>query len=100
MYSKVENVVLQVEMPKAVMNMSLTPSQGKYTFDSVKKSLSWDVGKIDPTKIPSIRGNMTLQNGAPLPESSPPLHVNISVLVLLNSFWLICKLFSYSWIFQ
>jgi AP-3 complex subunit mu len=62
-------------MPKTVLNMSLTPSQGKYTFDSVKKSLSWDVGKIDPTKIPYIKGNMTLQNGSSLPESSPPLHV-------------------------
>ena len=55
----VENVVLQVELPKTVMNMSLTPTQGKYTFDSVKKSLTWDIGKIDPAKIPSIRGNMT-----------------------------------------
>lgn len=73
----VENVVLQVELPKTVMNMSLTPTQGKYTFDSVKKSLTWDIGKIDPAKIPSIRGNMTLQNGSALPESSPPLHVNI-----------------------
>ncbi len=68
--------MLQVDLPKTVLNMSLTPSQGKYTFDSVKKTLSWDVGKIDPSKIPSLRGNMTLQNGSPLPESSPPLHVN------------------------
>jgi len=68
-------VILTVEMPKTVLNMSLTPSQGKYTFDSVKKSLSWDLGKIDPTKIPHIKGNMTLQTGSPLPESSPPLHV-------------------------
>lgn len=68
-------------MPKAVMNMSLTPSQGKYTFDSVKKSLTWDVGKIDPAKIPSIRGNVTLQNGSALPESNPPLHVILILII-------------------
>ena len=77
--------MLQVELPKAVLNMSLTPSQGKYTFDSVKKTLSWDVGKIDPAKIPSLRGNMTLQNGSPLPESSPPLHVNQIFLITIRS---------------
>lgn len=66
-------------MPKSILNMSLTPSQGKYTFDSVKKTLFWEVGRIDPTKIPSIRGNITLQNGAPVPESNPPLHVSFSI---------------------
>ena len=54
----VENVSLHVEMPKSVLNMSLTPSQGKYTFDSVKKTLNWEIGRIDPAKIPSIRGNV------------------------------------------
>lgn len=45
-------------MPKSVLNMSLTPSQGRYTFDSVKKTLNWEVGRIDPTKIPVIKGNV------------------------------------------
>lgn len=45
-------------MPKTVMNMQLTPSQGKYTFDTVKKHLFWDIGKIDPSKIPTIKGNV------------------------------------------
>ena len=75
----VENVTLTVEMPKSVLNMSLTPSQGRYTFDSVKKSLFWEVGRIDPTKVHTIRGNITLQNGMPVPESNPPLHVGFSI---------------------
>lgn len=75
----VENASLHVEMPKSVLNMSLTPSQGKYTFDSVKKTLNWEIGRIDPSKIPNIRGNITLQNGAAIPESNPPLHVNFSI---------------------
>jgi AP-3 complex subunit mu len=45
-------------MPKTVMNMTLTPSQGKYNFDSVKKNFVWELGRIDTTKIPSIKGNV------------------------------------------
>ena len=54
----VENVTIQVDLPKTVMNMTLTPTQGKYTFDSVKKTLSWDIGRIDPAKVPNIKGNV------------------------------------------
>lgn len=45
-------------MPKCVLNMSLTPTQGRYTFDAVKKTLVWEIGRIDLSKIPSIRGNV------------------------------------------
>lgn len=41
------------------MNMQLTPTQGRYTFDQVKKTLNWDVGRVDPAKIPSIKGNVS-----------------------------------------
>ena len=54
----VENASVQVEMPKTVLNMTLTASQGKYTFDPVKKSLQWEIGRIDPAKVPSLRGNV------------------------------------------
>lgn len=55
-----ENVQLNAEMPKCVLNMTLTPTQGKYTFDAVKKTLVWEIGRIDLTKLPSIRGNVIL----------------------------------------
>lgn len=45
-------------MPKAVLNCTLVPSQGKYSFDPVSKVLQWDVGKIDVTKLPNIRGTV------------------------------------------
>ena len=45
-------------MPKTVLNCTLTPSQGKYSFDPVSKVLLWEVGKIDPTKLPNIRGQV------------------------------------------
>ncbi len=41
------------------MNLQLTASQGRYTFDQVKKTLFWDVGRIDQTKIPSLKGNVS-----------------------------------------
>lgn len=51
---------MEVPFPKSVLNLTLTPSQGKYTFDPVGKILTWDVGRMDPTKLPSIKGNVSL----------------------------------------
>lgn len=45
-------------MPKSVVNCILTANQGKYTFDPVTKTLQWDVGKVDVTKLPNIRGTV------------------------------------------
>ncbi|KAF4520849.1 hypothetical protein B566_EDAN011164 [Ephemera danica] len=53
----VENVVLEIPMPKCVLNCGLVTNQGKYSFDPVSKLLVWDVGRIDPSKLPNIRGS-------------------------------------------
>lgn len=53
-------MILEVPMPKCVLNSNLTASQGKYSFDPVSKVLRWDVGRIDPTKLPNIRGNVSI----------------------------------------
>ena len=71
----VENVKIEIPMVKSVLNCSLSPSQGKYSFDPVSKLLMWDVGKIDQTKLPNIRGNVNFATGA-RPEDT---HANISV---------------------
>ena len=55
---QVENVVIDVSFPKCVINAILTPSQGKYTFDLVSKMMTWDVGKVDSSKLASIKGNV------------------------------------------
>lgn len=47
-------------MPKSVLNCILNPSQGKYTFDPVTKILVWDVGRIDISKVPNIRGTVSI----------------------------------------
>ena len=56
---QLENVKLEIPMPKSVLNCTLTSTQGKYTFDPVAKSLSWDIGKIDTQKSPNIRGSVS-----------------------------------------
>lgn len=45
-------------MPKSILNCSLIANQGKYNFDPVSKILHWDVGRIDVTKLPNIRGTV------------------------------------------
>lgn len=46
-------------MPKCILNCVLTANQGKYNFDPVSKILHWDIGKIDVTKLPNIRGSVS-----------------------------------------
>ncbi|KAL8597528.1 AP-3 complex subunit mu-1 [Nucella lapillus] len=79
MGKSVENVLLEVPFPKAVLNVTLTPNQGKYSFDPVTKMMTWDVGKIDTAKLPSIKGNISLQTGAAVPESNPAITVMFTI---------------------
>lgn len=46
-------------MPKCVLNCSLQSNQGKYNYDPVAKILHWDVGRIDVTKLPNIKGTVS-----------------------------------------
>ncbi|CAI9716898.1 AP-3 complex subunit mu-1 isoform X8 [Octopus vulgaris] len=75
----IENVVVEVLFPKSILNVTLTPNQGKYSFDPVTKMMTWDVGKIDPTKLPNIKGTINLQTGSPVPESNPTISVQFSI---------------------
>ncbi|KAL5012771.1 hypothetical protein ScPMuIL_011322 [Solemya velum] len=75
----VENVILECPFPKSVLNVTLSPTQGKYSFDPVSKIMTWDVGRIDPTKLPNIRGTINLQTGSPIPESNPTISVYFSI---------------------
>jgi AP-3 complex subunit mu len=55
--------MIEIPMPKAVLNCSLVPNQGKYSFDPVSKVLIWDVGRIDTAKLPSLRGTVSNLQG-------------------------------------
>ncbi|NWR73027.1 AP3M1 protein, partial [Centropus bengalensis] len=81
----VEGVVVTVHMPKAVLNMNLTATQGSHTFDPVTKVLTWDVGKITPQKLPNLKGIVNLQSGAPKPEENPSLNIQFKIQQLAIS---------------
>lgn len=51
-------MTLEIPMPKIVLNCTLTPNQGKYSFDPVSKILLWDIGRIDVSKLPNLRGSV------------------------------------------
>ncbi|CAF0751742.1 unnamed protein product [Didymodactylos carnosus] len=78
-----ESVIIESVMSKSVLNCTLTPSQGKYTFDPVKKLLLWDVGKIESSNpsngLPTLKGNIVLQSGQPIPESNPILNIHFTL---------------------
>ncbi|KAH7977699.1 hypothetical protein HPB49_003194 [Dermacentor silvarum] len=71
----VDEVVLDVPLCKTVLNVTLTASQGKYSFDPVSKNLIWEVGRIEPGRLPNLRGSMALQAGAPPPDANPTITV-------------------------
>ena len=69
-------------MPKSVLSLNLFPNQGKYTFDPVTKVMLWDVGKMDHLQgrgLPTIKGSIVLQNGAPLPDSNPNILIRFNI---------------------
>ncbi len=41
--------------------------------------LTWEVGKIDPQKLPNLRGTINLNGGAPAPDSNPAVSVTFSI---------------------
>lgn len=75
-----ESVKVEIPMPKSVLNCTLTVSQGKYAFDPVSKVLSWDVGKMEAQRAsPNMRGTLTLQSTASIPESNPTISVGFVI---------------------
>ena len=58
---------------------------GKFSFDPTTKNLFWDVGRIDPSKLPNIRGNINVQAGSAVPESNPTISVSFAIASLAVS---------------
>lgn len=51
----------------------------------VFQMLSWDVGKINPQKLPSLKGTMNLQAGAPKPDENPTINLQFKIQQLAIS---------------
>lgn len=69
-----ENVSLEITMPKNVISMSLTQSQGKYSYDTTTRHFVWEVGKIEG-KTASIKGSLALNTSIPAPDMRPAILV-------------------------
>ncbi|XP_056638096.1 AP-3 complex subunit mu-1 [Diorhabda carinulata] len=81
----IEGVKLQVMMPKCILNCVLTANQGKYNFDPVSKILHWEIGKIDVTKLPNIRGSVSIASGTNTSEINPSINVHFTISQLAVS---------------
>uniref|UniRef100_A0A8C7WBN4 MHD domain-containing protein n=1 Tax=Oncorhynchus mykiss TaxID=8022 RepID=A0A8C7WBN4_ONCMY len=58
---------------------------GSYTYDNGTKLLVWDIGKLNPQKLPNLRGSLSLQAGAPKPEENPSLNIDLNIQQLAIS---------------
>ncbi|XP_074502545.1 AP-3 complex subunit mu-1 [Sebastes fasciatus] len=75
----VEALMVTIHMPKAVLSTNLTATQGNYSYDLATKVLVWDIGKLNPQKLPNLRGSLSLQAGAPKPEDNPSLNIDLKI---------------------
>lgn len=75
-----EGVVVEIMMPKSVLNVNLNANQGKYSFDSSTKLLLWDVGRMETGRpLPAVRGTILLQSGSLIPDSNPTIHLKFCI---------------------
>lgn len=64
-----------VQFPKCVNSVSVTPSVGNVSFDSVTKLLAWDVRTLAPGARANLRGSVMLQSGEHIPDGAPSAQV-------------------------
>ncbi|KAJ0067324.1 hypothetical protein NL108_016496, partial [Boleophthalmus pectinirostris] len=81
----VECLSVTIPMPKTVLSANLTATQGSYTFDLATKVLIWDIGKLNPQKLPNLKGSLSMQSGVPKPEENPSLSIGLKIQQLAIS---------------
>ncbi|XP_037541267.1 AP-3 complex subunit mu-1 [Nematolebias whitei] len=81
----VEALRVTIHMPKSVLSVNLTASQGNHTYDLTTKVLVWDIGKLNPQKLPNLRGSLSMQTGVPKPEENPSINIDLKIQQLAIS---------------
>nr|CDS25383.1 AP 3 complex subunit mu 1 [Hymenolepis microstoma] len=71
-----EEVKVMVLMPSEVSGVNVTPSLGRAAFDTATKTLTWDVGLLEPRTYPSLKGTVTLHNGTTQISSTPVVNLH------------------------
>lgn len=59
--------------------------------------LVWDIGKLNPQKLPNLRGSLSMQTGVPNPEENPSLNIDLKIQQLAISGNLSKRDFSQVW---
>uniref|UniRef100_A0AC35UDW9 MHD domain-containing protein n=1 Tax=Rhabditophanes sp. KR3021 TaxID=114890 RepID=A0AC35UDW9_9BILA len=77
-----EDVILEMEMPKNIQNCSLTPTHGKYSFDPTSRMLIWNIGKVEQGKPPNLKGCVTVSGTATLESPTISVKFKISQLAI------------------
>ncbi len=74
-----EDVSVEMQMPKQVQNCNLLASHGKYSFDPTTKLLQWSVGKIELGRPPTLKGTVSITPGAGDEIETPPVSARFRI---------------------
>ncbi|UMM38823.1 hypothetical protein L5515_016140 [Caenorhabditis briggsae] len=77
-----EDVVLEMVMPKCVQNCNLIASHGKVAFDPTTKLMQWTIGKIEVGKPSTLKGSVAVSGTSVLENPPISLKFKINQLVL------------------
>uniref|UniRef100_A0A0R3S102 MHD domain-containing protein n=1 Tax=Elaeophora elaphi TaxID=1147741 RepID=A0A0R3S102_9BILA len=72
-----EDVIVEMTMPKPVQNCMLISSTGKCSFDPTTKLLQWNIGKIELGKPPTLKGTVSVSGTANV--EAPPITVYFKI---------------------
>ncbi|CEF62477.1 AP-3 complex subunit mu-2 [Strongyloides ratti] len=77
-----EDVILEIVMPKNLVNCNLTPTHGKYTYDPITHLFQWNIGKIETGKPPNIKGSVSISGTSTLESPIITVKFKISQLAI------------------
>ena len=75
----IEELVIEIPMPKQVNSVSLTPSIGITSFDQVGKCVRWEIKKLPPTGLQRISGSISTTPGTGKISAHPTVKVSMRI---------------------
>lgn len=67
----IEEIVLEIGMPKCVNSVNCTPSDGNQSFDQLEHKVRWDIKKLPADRPASLKGSISIVPGSPRPDNQP-----------------------------
>ena len=75
----VEEVSVRIPLGETAISSSITATVGSVVFDTVKKELRWEIGRIPKDKLPVLNGSVVFGEGRSLQHLSLSLFVHFKV---------------------